>query len=74
MIKYVNSKGEAITLNEGRIRLKDAVFADYEWSYEIKKRRFGAEVTRFTKAENIRLDFRIERNGNTEKREVGRIL
>ena len=40
MIKYVNSKGEAITLNEGRIRLKDAVFADYEWSYEIKKKTF----------------------------------
>ena len=30
MIKYVNSKGEAIVLNEGSIRLKDAVFADYE--------------------------------------------
>lgn len=53
MIKYVNSSGKAIALNEGRIRLKDAVFADYEWGYEIKKRRFRAAVTRFTKAEKI---------------------
>lgn len=69
MIKYVNSKGEAITLNEGRIRLKDAVFADYEWSYEIKKRRFGAEVTRFTKAEKIyNLTFALK-GTETQKKE-----
>ena len=38
-----------------------------------KKRRFGAEVTRFTKAEKIYdLTFALKGTETTEKREVGK--
>lgn len=53
IIKYINSVGKSIELNQPNLRLKDTNFHAYEWKYNSHSQTLGIDVDSFYKTEAV---------------------
>lgn len=49
VIRYVNSQGKEADLSQFPVRLREAIFHAYEWSYEGASQRYGVDIDYFKK-------------------------
>ena len=66
-IKYVTSTGTEYSIKSSSLRLRNAAFHAYEWTPEVRERKYGERVTEFRK-DPVEYEAEITVQGTLEER------